>query len=116
MFAFMENSAVMSRGLPDPTSREQIAFRLRITRQAMGYTQYQMGEFAGASSPSTTWQNYEGGIRRISIDQALALCAAVGLSTDWIYRGVIESLPGNLIEKIQVQLRLEGQQKKRRAT
>lgn len=117
MFAFMEHSAVMARGIPNPTTPEQIGDRLRITRAALGHTQATMARLMGSSTDGQAYENYEAGRRRISVDHALALCASVGLTMDWIYRGNIQSLPAELAERIQVQLRMEFQgAARRRAT
>lgn len=83
-----------------PTSVPAIGDRLKLTRKALGYTQQFMGHLIGASSHST-WNNYEMGKRRISIEHALQLCSATGATLDWIYRGNIASLPADLAAKIQ---------------
>lgn len=114
MFAYLEHSSVMARGIPNPTAPEQIGERLRITRAALGHTQAVMSHLMGSSTGGQAWENYEAGRRRISIDHALALCAHVGLTLDWIYRGNIQSLPTELGERVQVQLRLEAEGAKRR--
>ena len=106
MLPFLFDSPGMNPRRADPTSIEEIARRLRITRKALGYTQAQMGQLAGASAPSQTWQNYEAGIRRISIDNALALCAATGLTLEWIYQGNMLMLPAEMAKQIQVQMRV----------
>ena len=116
MFAYLDHSAVMARGAPNPTSIEEIGERLRITRAALGHTQATMSRLMGSSTDGQAFGNYETGERRISIDHALALCAKVGLTMDWIYRGNIQSLPAELAEKIQVQLRLEASEDRRRSS
>jgi transcriptional regulator with XRE-family HTH domain len=114
MFAYLEHSAVMARGIPNPTSPDQIGERLRITRAALGHTQAVMANLMGSSTGGQAWENYEAGRRRISIDHALKLCMHLGLTLDWIYRGDIRSLPTELGERIQVQLRLESESARRR--
>ena len=116
MFAYLEHSAVTSRGLPDPSSVDQIAYRLRITRAALGHTQAVMSQLAGSSTEGQAWGNYESGERRISLDHALALCAKLGMTLEWIYRGNIHSLPADLAEKIQIQMRIEGLPERSRST
>lgn len=41
----------------------------------------------------TQWNNWEKGTRRIPIEAAEKLCAAYGLTLDFIYRGRIDGLP-----------------------
>lgn len=113
MFAYLEHCAVMARGIPPPTSLEQIGERLRLTRLALGHTQAIMSQLMGSSTGGQAWQNYEAGIRRISLDHALRLCSRIGLTLEWIYRGNMHSLPSDLGEKIQLQLKLESDQSRR---
>ena len=48
------------------------------------------------------WSNYEQGIRRISVDQAIKVCQATGVNLDWIYRGLMTtSLPMEIQIKLQ---------------
>lgn len=81
---------------PLPTSLEEIAERLRLI-----------------GSPSSAWHNYEAGIRRISLDQALRLKRATGLTLEWIYTGDISSLPPHLGDKIRGQITKETKQSSR---
>lgn len=115
MFAYLEqSSAIMARGIPNHTSVELIGERLRLTRAALGHTQAVMASLMGSSTGGQAWENYEAGRRRISLDHALTLCARLGLTLEWIYRGNLHSLPTELAERIQVQLRLEADQARRR--
>lgn len=106
MFAYMEHSAVMVRGVPNPTSREMIAHRLRLTRRALGYTQAFISNLIGLQQ--SAWNNYETGLRRIDVDPALRLCAVTGVTMSWIYEGNIATLPADLAEKVQLELRAEA--------
>jgi transcriptional regulator with XRE-family HTH domain len=66
-------------------TNEAIASRLALTRRALGYSQ---GEFAAqAGMAANTYNQYETGTNRPSLDNALKLCHAYDLSLDWIYRG-----------------------------
>lgn len=77
-----------------------ISRRLRELRQALGYTQATMARIAGIGT--TTWNNYEKGLRRISLDEALKVCSATGATLDWIYRGEgIGQLPRDLALKLR---------------
>jgi transcriptional regulator with XRE-family HTH domain len=51
------------------------------------------------------WNNYERGLRRISIDQAIKVCQATGVSLDWVYRGLAAWLPVELATALQEQQR-----------
>lgn len=101
----MAHSPAMARETVNPQSVDAISHRLLLLRKALGYSQVFMAKVMG-QSPST-WAMYETGDRRISIDQALKLCATVGASLDWIYRGNIHTLPADLAEKIQIQMHVE---------
>ncbi len=106
MFAYMEHSVVMVRGVPNPASREMIAHRLFLTRKALGYTQAFMANLIGLQQ--SAWNNYEQGHRRIDVDPALRLCAVTGIDMSWIYQGNITGVPVELAEKIQLELRAEA--------
>jgi len=89
----------MKEPKPPMTETEKVSDRLRRTREAFNLNQAQWSRLVGIEPQA--WSNYEQGIRRISIDQALKVCAATGITTDWIYRGLMStSLPTD------VQLRL----------
>ena len=67
------------------TSKElrEIAERLRITRDAFGYTQGFISRLIGSTTESgQAWENYESGRRRISLNHAMALCRKCGLTLD----------------------------------
>lgn len=82
-----------------PTSREAISSRLKLTRLATGLSQT---EFAKKIDMGLqTWNNYERGISRISIDEALKVCRGVGVGLDWIYQGDETLLPAYLLEGIR---------------
>lgn len=115
MFAYREHYAPMARGMPDPTSVESIAFRLKVTRKALGHTQAVMSRLIGSSTEGQVWGNYEAGERRISLDHALAACARFGLTLDWIYRGQIYTLPGDVADKIQRQIIVAEEEERVRA-
>ena len=102
----MARSRPMARDPINPQSIDAISHRLLLLRKALGYSQIFMAQVM-RQSPST-WAMYETGDRRISIDEALKLCSTVGASLDWIYRGNIHTLPADLAEKIQIQMKLEA--------
>jgi transcriptional regulator with XRE-family HTH domain len=82
---------------------DEIGDRLRRTREAMRLTQASWCRLVGIEQQA--WNNYERGARRISIDQALKVCRATGVSLDWIYRGIAAGLPVNLATSLQEQER-----------
>ena len=41
----------------------------------------------------TAWNNWEKGVRRINLDDAIRLCDDYGLSLDYIYKGRLDALP-----------------------
>jgi transcriptional regulator with XRE-family HTH domain len=78
---------------------ELLAERLRLTRQSMKLKQADWCRFVGIGPQA--WNNYERGINRISIDQAIKVCVATGVSLDWIYRGQLTGLPIELATALQ---------------
>ena len=59
-----------------------IGERLRLVREVRGLDQ---GAFAeGAGLAPSTYNQYEMGVRRPAIENAIALCDAYNLSLDWI--------------------------------
>ena len=76
-----------------------IGDRLRITRQVTGM---QQNEFCSrASIAANTYNQYEQGKRRPSIDHANALCDAYRITLDWIYRGDPSGLPYSMADAIK---------------
>jgi transcriptional regulator with XRE-family HTH domain len=80
-------------------STAAIAERLRLTREATALSQAQWCRRVGIST--TAWNNYESAARRISLEQAFKVCSAMGLTLDWIYRGISAGLPMQLATAIQ---------------
>jgi transcriptional regulator with XRE-family HTH domain len=98
---------------PDPLSLDAIAERLRLTRNALGLSQADIGRLAGIGAQA--WNNNERARDRISLDQALKLCTATGVSLDWIYRGIMQGLPHDMAVKIQQLAREPAPASRRRA-
>lgn len=103
-----QNSAV-SRNLygsaamvNDPESNEAISDRLELTRIALEFpTKKAFAEAVQPGMTSQKWSNYISKRDRIPIDVALAMCRKWGLTTDWIYRGLMNGLPSDLRLKIE---------------
>lgn len=79
--------------------RKAIAERLKLTREALGLNQAAFARLTGIEPQAIN--NYETGLRGISVDQAIKICAATGVSLDWIYRGLSAGLPINLATAMQ---------------
>ena len=86
--------------IPPPlTSNMMIQQRLLLTRTALGLNQT---EFAGRADIATnTYNQWEKKGCRPSLDEAIKLVEAHGLTLDWIYRGVETLLPGAILDKIR---------------
>jgi len=87
------------------TSREAVGFRLRLTREASGFSQ---GEFARLCRIGrTALSNYEAGRRRIAIPAALRIVKQTGVRLAWIYHGDRRFLPNVLSKRVVRLLREE---------
>lgn len=82
-----------------PDSREAIAERLRLTREALGLTITEWAERVGISR--NAWSNYEGGARRISLDEAFKIARTMNIPLDWLYRGQTHGLPHEVVEGLR---------------
>ncbi|HEX8836768.1 MAG TPA: helix-turn-helix transcriptional regulator [Candidatus Acidoferrum sp.] len=90
----------------DPSSAAAIGQRLRWTRKALGCSQTEIADMASMSVQA--WNNNERGADRISLDPALRLCRATGISLDWIYQGQTAMLAPKLLADISLQRREEA--------
>ncbi|WP_083926454.1 helix-turn-helix domain-containing protein [Bradyrhizobium sp. WSM4349] len=91
----LRHGFAMSRDL------KTIAERLKLIRGSVhgGMTQAAFGRLVGIEPQAIN--NYETALRRISVDQAIKVCAATGVSLDYIYRGVTSQLPAEIATNIQ---------------
>jgi transcriptional regulator with XRE-family HTH domain len=80
-------------------SLNTVAGRLKRTREAFKMSQADWCRLVGIETQA--WNNYESGRRRISIDQAIKVCQATGVTIDWIYRGLMNS---SLPPQVQIEL------------
>jgi transcriptional regulator with XRE-family HTH domain len=96
----------------NPESLDSIAYRLKLTRKALGYTQPFIAHLIGATTHST-WSNYERSERRIDLDHALRLCSATSVTLEWIYRGNLSGLPADVASKIIAEMEKEAPPKRR---
>ena len=72
--------------------------RLAATREALGITQAELRRQLRVDPPR--WNPYELGKRRITIEVALGLRLAFGVTLDWIYVGDSSALPARLHKRI----------------
>jgi transcriptional regulator with XRE-family HTH domain len=96
---FLGNPAPLGHARRMPKEINAIAERLILTREALGLKQAAFARLVGIEPQALN--NYESGLRRISVDQAIKICAATGVSLDWIYRGLASGLPVNLATALQ---------------
>jgi transcriptional regulator with XRE-family HTH domain len=85
---------------------QEIGDRLRMTREALKRTQATWCRIVGIEQQA--WNNYERGRRRISLDHALKVVKATGVSLDWIYRGIRKDLPHEIFVGLQELEKAEG--------
>lgn len=79
---------------------QQIAVRLRRLREAFGFDSSR--DFAAfLEIPEQSWYHLEKGRRAPTVPDALKVCAATGVSLDWIYRGMEDTLPLHVHKKIK---------------
>lgn len=108
MFVVMSQTVSMAREEPNPNSRQEIGKRLKLLREALGKkTQMQMAQMAGLTTASA-WTNYEKGIRRIELDNALMLQQRTGAPIAWIYHGDMRGLPYDLAENVHALMVVAG--------
>lgn len=79
---------------------KEIGERLERTRAAFDLGQGEFAERAGLKQ--NTYNQYETGSKRASLDNAIALCKAYDLTLDWIYLGEPSGLPYGLAHKLAV--------------
>lgn len=85
-------------------SLDSIPGRLKRTREAFKMNQADWCRMVGIDTQA--WNNYESGRRRISLDQLLKVCRATGITTDWIYRGMMSA---SIPSQIQIELQKKRQ-------
>jgi transcriptional regulator with XRE-family HTH domain len=67
-----------------------IGRRLRLTRQVFGLKQTEFSKRANVDN--TTYNQFENGVHKPSMESAMALCDAYHLTLGWIYRGDLRGL------------------------
>lgn len=81
-----------------PTDMAEIGRRIEATRKALGKTPSEFARLTGLS-PQNIHQ-FEIGMKRPSVDSALKICAATGVTLDWVYRGLATGLPTTIAERM----------------
>lgn len=71
-----------------------------MLREALGYNQVAFANLVEISQPAMN--NYERGIRRPDLDQAIKIQLRTGATLDWLYLGKRDGLPAHLLEKLPV--------------
>jgi transcriptional regulator with XRE-family HTH domain len=76
-----------------------VAFRLRLTREALGMEQSEFADRAGIAR--NAYNQYEQAQRIPRLDIAIKICETYGLTLDWIFRGNLSGVPFNLATTLQ---------------
>lgn len=77
----------------------EVGLRLAAIRQAeSSMNQKEWAEKHGFGV--TQYNNWEKGIRRITVDEAERLCARYGLTLDFIYRGILSGVPESIKNRL----------------
>jgi transcriptional regulator with XRE-family HTH domain len=84
----------MAQPFSDERSVESVARRLEQTRLALEVGQSEFAKRAGLAQ--NTYNQFERGKRRLSLEAAHALCDEYRLTLDWLYRGDLSSMPHTL--------------------
>ena len=69
----------------------EVGRRIAALREAMSLSAAQFARHTGITAQAL--HNYESGLRRISLDQAILVCDRTGSTLDWIYFGDPSGLP-----------------------
>lgn len=89
--SFHDTAAVATKDV-SISSRPAIAERLRLLRLASGSSS-QAAFCASVGIGTTTWNNYERDLNRISLEEATKVVQRFGVTLDWIYYGDEKGLP-----------------------
>ena len=82
-------------------SRAEIGNRLALARAVIGGGQEDFADKAGIAQ--NTYNQYERGKKRPSVDNAMRLCDTYLLTHDWIYMGDQSGLPYRLADSLRDQ-------------
>jgi len=85
--------------MSDVTPHIAVSHRLALLRQFHSDKAAEFCRKAGIAQ--STWNNYETGDRRISLDAAIRLCNRFRITLDWIYRGEQYGLPAEFVDYLR---------------
>src|SRR5690348_13216601 len=108
-------------GADDPYSNKQIAYRLELTRLALGYKKKSKFIAQVPGLKSDLWFNYTGSANtpprdRIPHDMAVAICRRFpDVTLDWIYLGNKDSMRARMRDDLNAaEMALQSHSKPRR--
>ena len=88
----------MPKPQPPQSQVEQIANRLIASREALSLSAADLCRRSGIAP--NTYSQWESANGRPSLDEAMKLCAALGYTLDWIYRGDPSGLPYQMASRL----------------
>lgn len=80
------------------STTKDVSERVRQLRAALGISQAQLCRRAGIET--NAWNNYEKGRNRISVDHAIKVKRAFGVTLDWLYHGDLGGVRSDIAEKL----------------
>ncbi len=84
----------------DNMTFEAIGSRLRLARQNACLTQKEFADSIGIAQ--ATYNQYEKGNKRPSVDNAIRFCELYNLTLDWIYTGDPSGLSFQLVKDFKI--------------
>ena len=89
----------MEQTASETRSRRSIALRLLQTRTVLNVGQTDFATKAGLAQ--NTYNQFERGKRRLSLEAAHALCDEYRLTLDWLFRGDLNGIPHALAKALR---------------
>jgi transcriptional regulator with XRE-family HTH domain len=115
MFRSVEILPAMARGGSHPESKEALAERLFLLRNALGYTQAFAAKLIGVKREMWTFWETPTNTREPSSRQLVDIEIRTGAPREWVQSGIAVRMPPILAQKLADALdRLEGGQNPRR--
>lgn len=85
--------------LPTKASRAATALRVKITREALGLKPVDICRATGITA--SQYSNYESGVSRPNIEDAIRYSEVLGISLDWLYKGDPSKLPLDIANRVR---------------
>jgi transcriptional regulator with XRE-family HTH domain len=83
----------------NPTSKEAIAYRLELLREALtDLDQKQIAERVGITAAA--WNQYTQAQTAPSVESAMRICRIYGVTLDWIYQGTSFAVPAGIMARL----------------